>query len=268
MAFTSERDSSYVDKMVAIKRVAKVVKGGRRFAFSAIVVVGDENGRVGWGSGKAREVPEAMRKATDAAKRSMVRVPLRSGRTVHHDIDGYFRSAKVMIKPAKPGTGIIAGGPMRAIFEAMGIKDVVAKSRGSNNPYNMIQATFEAFSNIETPRSVAAKRGIKTSDLKLYREQFSDEDQQGMQQEAAAKPEKPKAPAKKAAGKKDAKKSSKPAKAKTEEKKSEVKAESKQDKLKQMAEDKPAKEAKAEKKKPADKSAEAKPAAAGEEESK
>lgn len=166
MSNTPERDNGMVDKLVAINRIAKVVKGGRRFSFSAIVVVGDEAGRVGWGAGKAKEVPEAIRKATDDAKKNMIRVPMRENRTLHHDVEGHFGASNVMMKPANPGTGIIAGGPMRAIFEAVGMKDVVSKSLGSNNPYNMIQATFDAFNNIETPRSIAAKRGMKVSDLK------------------------------------------------------------------------------------------------------
>lgn len=167
MAFTNEKDTGgFVDKLVNIGRVAKVVKGGRRFSFSAIVVVGDESGRVGWGSGKAREVPEAVRKATDVAKKRMVRVPLRDGRTIHHNARGEFGGAQVFMKPATPGTGIIAGGPMRAVFESMGMKDVVAKSLGSNNPYNLIQATFEAFSSMETPRGIAAKRGLKMNELR------------------------------------------------------------------------------------------------------
>lgn len=181
MAFTNEKDTGgFVDKLVNIGRVAKVVKGGRRFAFSAIVVVGDESGRVGWGSGKAREVPEAVRKATDVAKKQMVRVPLREGRTIHHNARGEFGGAQVFMKPATPGTGIIAGGPMRAVFESMGMKDVVAKSLGSSNPYNLIQATFEAFSSMETPRAVAAKRGLKMNELRERREltgfDFSQED--------------------------------------------------------------------------------------------
>ena len=167
MAFNQEKDTGgFVDKLVNIGRVAKVVKGGRRFSFSAIVVVGDESGRVGWGSGKAREVPEAVRKATDVAKKRMVRVSLREGRTIHHVARGEFGGAQVFMKPATPGTGIIAGGPMRAVFESMGMKDVVAKSLGSNNPYNLIQATFEAFASMETPRAIAAKRGLKMSELR------------------------------------------------------------------------------------------------------
>jgi len=160
--------SEFVDKLVGVRRVAKTVKGGRRMAFGALVVVGDEAGRVGFGQGKAKEVPDAVRKATDEAKRTMVRVPLRQGRTIHHDVEGRFGATRVIIKPAVPGTGIIAGGPMRAIFEAMGIKDVVAKAMGSTNPFNLIRATFAAFAAIETPRSIAAKRGIKVTDLSLH----------------------------------------------------------------------------------------------------
>ncbi len=160
--------SEFVDKLVGVRRVAKTVKGGRRMSFGALVVVGDEAGRVGFGQGKAKEVPDAVRKATDEAKRAMVRVPLRQGRTLHHDVKGTFGATRVIIKPAVPGTGIIAGGPMRAIFEAMGIKDVVAKAMGSTNPFNLIRATFAAFAAIETPRSIAAKRGLKVTDLTLH----------------------------------------------------------------------------------------------------
>ncbi len=235
-------DSGFVDKLVEVGRVAKVVKGGRRFSFTAIVVVGDEQGRVGWSKGKAKEVPDAVRKATDGAKRGMVRVPLRANRTIHHDVNGEFGASRVILKPAVPGTGIIAGGPMRAIFEAMGIKDVVAKSLGSNNPNNLIRATFDAFQNLETPRAIAAKRGIKVSDLTLYREQIAkeeDELKQAQEQAAAAKPKAEKKDD--AKGKKAAPKKKAPAKKadskKTEAKKAEpkVKAESKQEKLKETA---------------------------------
>ena len=146
-----ERDSEFVDKLVHINRVAKVVKGGRRFAFAAIVVVGDQRGRVGHGAGKAREVPEAIRKATEAAKRGLIRVPLRDGRTLHHDVKGRFGAGKVTLRAAPAGTGIIAGGPMRALFEALGIHDVVAKSVGSSNPHNMIKATFAALGQVTSP---------------------------------------------------------------------------------------------------------------------
>ncbi|MBN8888963.1 MAG: 30S ribosomal protein S5 [Acetobacteraceae bacterium SCN 69-10] len=154
-----------IDKLVTINRVAKVVKGGRRFAFAALVVVGDQKGRVGYGAGKAREVPEAIRKATDRAKRTMIRVPMKEGRTLHHDSNGHFGAGKVVLRSAAAGTGIIAGGPMRAVFETLGIGDVVAKSFGSRNPHNMVKATFDALQRCASPRSVAARRGKKVSDL-------------------------------------------------------------------------------------------------------
>lgn len=147
------------DKLVTINRVAKVVKGGRRFSFAALVVVGDEKGRVGWGAGKAREVPEAIRKATERAKRTLIRVPMREGRTLHHDVVGEFGAGRVLLRAAPAGTGIIAGGPMRAVFEVIGITDIVAKSHGSSNPYNMVRATLDALSVSTTPAEVAAKRG-------------------------------------------------------------------------------------------------------------
>ena len=159
------RDEELIDKLVHINRVAKVVKGGRRFAFAALVVVGDGKGRVGYGSGKAREVPEAIRKATEQAKRNMIRVPLREGRTLHHDLRGRFGAGKVILRTAASGTGIIAGGPMRAVFETMGIQDVVAKSVGSNNPHNMVKATFAALIGMSSPRVVANKRGKKVADI-------------------------------------------------------------------------------------------------------
>ena len=154
-----------IEKLVGINRVAKVVKGGRRFGFAALVVVGDGRGRVGFGSGKAREVPEAIRKGTESAKRKLVRVPLREGRTLHHDAEGRFGAGKVIIRAAPAGTGIIAGGPMRAVFESLGVQDVVAKSNGSQNPYNMIKATFDALQNLASPRAIAAKRGKKVSEI-------------------------------------------------------------------------------------------------------
>jgi small subunit ribosomal protein S5 len=163
-----ERDG-LVDKLVHINRVAKVVKGGKRFGFAALVVVGDQKGRVGFGHGKAREVPEAIRKATDAAKRSLIRVNLRDGRTLHHDVNGHHGAGKVVLRAAPAGTGIIAGGPMRAVFETVGVQDVVAKSFGSSNPYNMVRATFDALKNQDSPRSVAARRGIKVSTLQARR---------------------------------------------------------------------------------------------------
>lgn len=161
----NDRDSEFVDKLVHINRVAKVVKGGRRFGFAALVVVGDQKGRVGFGKGKAREVPEAIRKATEMAKRNMIRVPLREGRTVHHDISGRHGAGRVVLRSAPPGTGIIAGGPMRAVFETLGIQDIVTKSIGSSNPYNMIRATFDALQSVSSPKRIAAKRGKKVGDI-------------------------------------------------------------------------------------------------------
>ena len=162
-------ESEFTEKLVGINRVAKVVKGGRRFGFAAIVVVGDRKGRVGYGSGKAREVPEAIRKATEQAKRSMIRAALREGRTLHHDIERHFGAGRVILRAAEPGTGIIAGGPMRAVFETLGVQDVVAKSFGSSNPYNMVRATFDALKHEDRPRGVAARRGIKVSTLQSRR---------------------------------------------------------------------------------------------------
>lgn len=163
-----ERDreaDEIVDKLVYVNRVAKTVKGGRRMAFAALVVVGDQRGRVGFASGKAREVPEAIRKATEKAKRDMIRIPLKEGRTLHHDARGTFGAGSVILRTAPAGTGIIAGGPMRAVFETMGIQDVVAKSTGSQNPHNMIKATFEALKTISSPRMIAAKRSKKVGDI-------------------------------------------------------------------------------------------------------
>src|SRR5918911_4583377 len=160
-----ERDSEFVDKLVHINRVAKVVKGGKRFGFAALVVIGDQKGRVGFGHGKAREVPEAIRKATESAKRSLVRVPLREGRTLHHDSTGRHGAGRVVLRSAPPGTGIIAGGPTRAVFEMLGVQDVVAKSLGSTNPYNMVRATFDALKAQENPRAVASRRNKKVSEL-------------------------------------------------------------------------------------------------------
>ncbi len=154
-----------IEKLVGINRVAKVVKGGRRFGFAALVIVGDGRGRVGHGHGKAREVPEAIRKATEQAKKQMIRVPLREGRTLHHDIKGHYGAGRVMMRAAEAGTGVIAGGPMRAIFEALGVQDVVAKSVGTSNPHNMIRATFEALGRLVSPRMVAQRRGKKVSDV-------------------------------------------------------------------------------------------------------
>ncbi|MBB5694466.1 30S ribosomal protein S5 [Muricoccus pecuniae] len=155
----------FKDKLVTINRVAKVVKGGRRFSFAALVVVGDEKGRVGWGAGKAREVPEAIRKATERAKRGLIRVPMREGRTLHHDVIGEFGAGRVILRAAPAGTGIIAGGPMRAVFEVLGMGDVVAKCTGTTNPHNMVKATFAGLARCSSPRAVAARRGKKVADL-------------------------------------------------------------------------------------------------------
>ncbi|WP_376088202.1 30S ribosomal protein S5 [Roseomonas sp. CCTCC AB2023176] len=160
-----EGGDEFKDKLVTINRVAKVVKGGRRFSFAALVVVGDEKGRVGWGAGKAREVPEAIRKATERAKRGMIRVPMREGRTLHHDVIGEFGAGRVILRAAPAGTGIIAGGPMRAVFEVLGMNDVVAKCTGTTNPHNMVKATFAGLARSTSPRAVAARRGKKVSDL-------------------------------------------------------------------------------------------------------
>ncbi len=163
-------DSGPEPPLVHINRVAKVVKGGRRFGFAALVVAGDEQGRVGFGKGKAREVPEAVRKATDRARSQMIHVPLRDGRTLHHDIEGRHGAGRVVLRPAPPGTGIIAGGPLRAVFKALGIQDIVAKSIGSNNPYNMVRATFDALKRQDAPREIAARRGKKQSDIVAHRD--------------------------------------------------------------------------------------------------
>lgn len=154
-----------IEKLVGINRVTKVVTGGKSFRFSAIVVVGDGKGRVGQGTGKAREVPEAIQKATEQAKRRMIRIPLREGRTLHHDVTASYGAGLVHMRAAVPGTGIIAGGPMRAVFEALGIQDVVSKSIGSSNPHNMVRATLKALQDISSPRQVAARRGKKVGEL-------------------------------------------------------------------------------------------------------
>ncbi len=157
--------NEFIEKLVSINRVAKVVKGGRRFSFAALVVVGDGNGMVGHGKGKAKEVPEAIKKATDEAKSKMIRVPLRQGRTLHHDIKGKFDSGNVYLRTAPSGTGVIAGGPMRAVFEALGIQDIVAKSVGTSNPHNMVRATFEALKSASSPKIIAMRRGLKINDI-------------------------------------------------------------------------------------------------------
>ncbi|MDC0491336.1 30S ribosomal protein S5 [Paracoccaceae bacterium] len=162
-----DRDEApeFADRLVSINRVSKTVKGGKRFGFAALVVVGDQKGRVGYGKGKAKEVPEAIRKATEQAKRQMVRIPLREGRTLHHDVQGRHGAGKVVMRTAAAGTGIIAGGPMRAVFEMLGVQDVVAKSVGSSNPYNMIRATIDGLVNESSPRMVAQRRGKKVADI-------------------------------------------------------------------------------------------------------
>ena len=166
-------ENELTDKLVGINRVAKVVKGGRRFGFAALVVVGDMRGRVGFGTGKAKEVPEAIRKATEKAKTTLIKVPLKEGRTLHHDIVGIFGAGKVNLRSAPSGTGIIAGGPMRAVFEALGIQDIVAKSIGSSNPHNMVRATFEALKVVSSPKIIASRRGLKVNDITKRRKNTS-----------------------------------------------------------------------------------------------
>lgn len=161
----SQREDDLVERLVSINRVAKVVKGGRRFGFSALVVVGDGRGRAGFGTGKSREVPDAIRKATDDAKKNFVKIALREGRTLHHDIEGHSGAGRVYLRSAPPGTGIIAGKPMRAIFEALGVQDIVSKSLGSANPHNMVRATFDGLMRVNSPRQIAAKRGKKPSEI-------------------------------------------------------------------------------------------------------
>jgi small subunit ribosomal protein S5 len=165
-----EEQSDLIDRLVAVNRTAKVVKGGRRFGFSALVVVGDGKGRVGFGKGKAKEVIDAKRKATEAARKSMIKVPLREGRTLHHNIKSKEGAGYVIIRSAPPGTGVIAGGPMRAVFEALGVKDVVAKSTGSSNPYNMVASTFRALTEVQSPKATAARRGKKVNEIISQRE--------------------------------------------------------------------------------------------------
>jgi len=179
-----DRKSEFVDKLVALNRVAKVVKGGKRFGFAALVVVGDQGGQVGFGHGKAREVPEAIRKATEAARRALLRVPMRDKRTLHHDSTGQHGAGKVVLRAAPPGTGIIAGGPMRAVFEMLGVKDVVAKSLGSTNPYNMVRATMNALKAQENPRGVAARRGKKVSEIVSRRRDQAGDASEAVQESA------------------------------------------------------------------------------------
>jgi small subunit ribosomal protein S5 len=184
----AREESDMIDRLVAVNRVAKVVKGGRRFGFAALVVVGDGKGRVGFGTGKAKEVPDAVKKATDSAKRTMIRVPLREGRTIHHDIRGHYGSGKIVMRSAPAGTGIIAGGPMRAVFEALGIQDVVAKSTGSSNPHNLIKAAFHALQDVRSPRAIAGKRGKKIGEIISRRESAFGKavDENAIEQEAQA----------------------------------------------------------------------------------
>jgi len=160
-----EEDNEFIDRLVHINRVAKTVKGGRNMSFAALVIVGDEKGRVGFGKGKAREVPEAIRKASEEAKKTMIRVPLREGRTLHHDVRGRHGAGKIVMRAAPPGTGVIAGGPMRAVLECLGVQDVVGKSLGTSNPYNMVRATFDGLKSMESPRTIANKRGKKVGDI-------------------------------------------------------------------------------------------------------
>lgn len=198
-AHEQQEQNEFIDKLVAINRTAKVVKGGRRFGFTALVVVGDGKGRVGFGKGKAKEVVDAKQKATDAAKKNLVRIPLKEGRTIHHDIRSRSGAGKVVMRAAPPGTGIIAGGPMRAVFEALGIKDVVAKSTGSSNPYNMVRATFEALLAIQSPKETAARLNRKISDIIGRREvggrgdgaKEQDENSAGAPKKSAKAPRKP-----------------------------------------------------------------------------
>lgn len=162
---SAEEPSEFIEKLVAINRVSATVKGGRRFSFAALIVVGDQKGRVGFGTGKAREVPEAIRKATEEARKTLIRVPLREARTLHHDGYGRWGAGKIQMRTAPPGTGVIAGGPMRAVLETLGVSDVVAKSLGSSNPYNMVRATFEALKAQSSPRQIAMKRNKKVGDI-------------------------------------------------------------------------------------------------------
>jgi len=166
----SQDGEQLIEKLVAVNRVSKTVKGGKRFGFAAFIVMGDGKGKVGFGMGKAKEVPEAMRKATEEAKRQLVRIPLREGRTIHHDVTARYGAGSVTLRVAPAGTGIIAGGPMRAVFEALGVHDVVAKSTGSSNPYNMVKATMTALQNLTAPKSIAAKRGMKVNEVISRRE--------------------------------------------------------------------------------------------------
>lgn len=165
-----EKDDQFVEKLVSVRRVTKVVKGGKTMRFSALVVVGDTKGRVGYATGKAREVPDAVKKAVDKAKRSMIRVPMREGRTLHHDVQARCGAGRVILRSAPAGTGVIAGGPMRAVFEALGIHDVVSKSNGTGNYHNMVRATFQALQNVSSPKVIANKLGKKITDVLVRRD--------------------------------------------------------------------------------------------------
>lgn len=199
----NQEQPEYSDKLVAINRVAKVVKGGRRFGFAALVVAGDGKGKVGFGKGKAKEVMEAKQKATETAKKSMIKVPLRESRTLHHDVRGRFGAGKVVLRSAPPGTGIIAGGPMRAVFESLGIQDIVAKSTGTSNPYNMVRATFDALQKLQSPKMIAARRSKKVSEIVEQRESGQDEGKRENQFKVENKKDSVTAKAKKADTKKE-----------------------------------------------------------------
>lgn len=165
-----KEENEIEERLVSIKRVAKVVKGGRRFGFSSLMVAGDKKGLVGYGSGSGKEVANANTKAKSQAKKQFQRVPLKEGRTIHHDVTGYYGAGKVHLRSAPPGTGIIAGGPLRAVFECLGVQDIVAKSIGTSNPHNMVKACFDAFNRLNSPKLVAARRGLKVSDVIERRE--------------------------------------------------------------------------------------------------
>jgi len=168
------QEQEFMERLIGVNRVAKVVKGGRRFGFAALMVVGDGRGRVGFGTGKAKEVPDAIRKATEQARKTMAHFPLRESRTIHHDIEGRFGAGHVILRAAPSGTGIIAGGPMRAVFEVLGIQDIVAKSMRTSNPYNMVRATFDGLGNMQSPRMIAARRGKKVADIVVNRDKRAD----------------------------------------------------------------------------------------------
>jgi len=165
MSKPNKSSSELVEKLVSVNKVSKTVKGGKNFSFAVLVIVGDKNGKVGFGKGKAKEVSDAKNKAFEVARKSLVKISLKEGRTIHHDVEGRFCSAKVNLRTAPAGTGVIAGGAMRAIFECAGINDIVSKSLGTSNPYNMVWATFEALSKLSSPRSIADKRSKEISEI-------------------------------------------------------------------------------------------------------